>query len=86
MKTITRTAIAALLAMSITTGTLAHESVACYQLGSTRAYISTLFQRDSAGDFDMDYQNDYLSDVPLRCRPLVLGFGKLIAKEYNFAR
>jgi hypothetical protein len=57
----------------------------CFELGATRAYVNTLFDKDVAGRYDMDIDNDYLADVPKRCRNTVRLAGSLIAEEYRLS-
>lgn len=46
-------------------------------------YIAALSEPDASGAPDMDWQNDYLADVPNQCRVVVEAVGKQLAGAYE---
>lgn len=54
--------------------------VPCNELGSVRSYISELFTPDYEGRPDLDTQNDYLADVPDRCKAQARRYATIIAR------
>lgn len=62
----------------------AGRQLSCFSDLHVRQYVWTLFERDYTGVYyDLDYKNDYLSDVPLQCKGQALGWGILIAKSVH---